>query len=135
MEYSQSEDYCLQYTKRLEMQNPKDRFLRKAFKLARKVKPIIGCRWYSAYNDEQASILEDIAFMNEDLIDFLLLDDGIVTKNDYFNSIDVFLILECKTFDYNYPLKYKIGMMQQITKQINLHHDYLDLKTKIGLDG
>ena len=39
------------------------------------------------------------------------------------------------TFDYNHPLKYKRGMMRQITKQINLHHDYLDLKTKIGLDG
>lgn len=117
------------------MKNPKDRFLRKAFKLARKVKPIIGCYWHSVYNDEQTSILKDIGFMNEDLIDFLLIDAGIVTKNDYFNSIDVFLILEYKTFDYNHPLKYKIGMMQQITKQINLHHDYLDLKTKIGLDG
>jgi hypothetical protein len=73
--------------------------------------------------------------MNEDLIDFLLLDDGIATKNDYFKSIDVFLVLECKTFDYKHPLKYKVGAMSQVTKLINMHHDFLDLKTKIGLDG
>jgi NRPS condensation-like uncharacterized protein len=117
------------------MQTPKDRFLLKALKLAKKVKPLIGCKWYSTYSQEQADILEDICFMNEDLIDFLLLDDGIATKNDYFNSIDVFLVLECKTFEYKHPLKYKVGAMSQVTKLINMHHDFLDLKTKIGLDG
>jgi len=117
------------------MQTPKNRFLRKALKLAKKVKPLIGCKWFARYSQEQADILEDICFMNEDLIDFLLLDNGIATKNDYFNSIDVFLVLECKTFDYNHPLKYKVGAMSQVTKLINLHHDFLDLKKKIGLDG
>ncbi len=73
--------------------------------------------------------------MDEAMIDFLLLDDGINSKIDYFNSIDVYLILESKTFDYKHPLKYEVGTMYQITKQMYIHHDFLDLKLKIGLDG
>lgn len=70
--------------------------------------------------------------MPEELIDFLLMDN-IQSKTDYFNSVDVWLILEYKTFNYKHPLKYKVGFMQLITKQINLQHDYLDLRFKIGI--
>lgn len=117
------------------MQTPKNRFIKKAIKLAAKVKPIIGCVWYKTYTLEQAQILEDICHMDEAMIDFLLIDDGINSKIDYFNSIDVYLILESKTFDYKHPLKYKVGTMYQITKQMYLQHDFLELKLKIGLDG
>jgi len=111
----------------------KDRFCRKALSLAAKIKPILGCKWYKGYTPEQKAILLDMCYMPEDLIDFLLLDDGINKKVDYFNSIDVYLILEYKTFSYKHPLKYKVGFMQLITKQINLQHDYLDLRFKIGI--
>jgi hypothetical protein len=59
--------------------------------------------------------------------------DNKQSKTDYFNSVDVWLILEYKTFNYKHPLKYKVGFMQLITKQINLQHDYLDLRFKIGI--
>lgn len=113
-------------------ETPKNRFCRKALKLAAKIKPIIGCKWYKSYNAEQKEILLDMCYMPEELIDFLLLD-VIKEKIDFFNSVDLWLILEYKTFSYKYPLKYKVGLMQLITKQINLQHDYLELKEKIGI--
>ncbi len=73
-----------------------------------------------------------MCYMPEELIDFLLMD-RIESKTDYFNSVDVWLILEYKTFSYKHPLKYKVGLMMLITKQINLQHDYLDLRFKIGI--
>ncbi len=113
-------------------ETPKNRFCRKALKLAAKIKPIIGCKWYKSYTAEQKEILLDMCYMPEELIDFLLLD-VIKEKIDFFNSVDVWLILEYKTFSYKHPLKYKVGLMQLITKQINLQHDYLELKQKIGI--
>ena len=115
--------------------NPKKRFIKKAFKLAKVIKPLLGCVWYKKLDQEQKDILNDITYMDESMIDFLLLDDGIKSKNDYFNSIDVFLLLESKTFNYKHPLKYKVGSMSLLTKQIYLQHDFIDLKNKIGLDG
>ena len=97
-----------------------------------KIKPIIGCKWYKSYTTEQKEILLDMCYMPEELIDFLLLD-VIKKKVDFFNSVDVYLILEYRTFNYKHPLKYKVGFMQLITKQINLQHDYLELKEKIGI--
>ncbi len=113
-------------------ETPKNRFCRKALKLSAQIKPLIGCRWWKKYNKEQKDILLDMCYMPEELIDFLLMDN-IQSKTDYFNSVDVWLILEYKTFNYKHPLKYKVGFMQLITKQINLQHDYLDLRFKIGI--
>ncbi len=113
-------------------ENPKNRFCRKALKLAAHIKPLIGCKWWKPYNKEQKDILLDICYMPEELIDFLLMD-RIESKKDYFNSLDVWLILEYKTFSYKAALKYKVGFMQLITKQINLQHDYLDLRFRIGI--
>jgi len=113
-------------------ETPKNRFCRKALKLSAQLKPLIGCRWWKRYNKEQKAILLDMCYMPEELIDFLLMDK-IESKTDYFNSVDVWLILEYKTFSYKHPLKYKVGFMELITKQINLQHDYLDLRFKIGI--
>jgi hypothetical protein len=115
-------------------ETPKNRFCRKALKLAKRIKPLIGCKWWKRYTKEQKAILEDMCYMPEELIDFLLIDT-IESKIDYFNSVDIWLILEFKTFNYKHPLKYKVGFMQLITKQINLQHDYLELKQKIGING
>ena len=115
-------------------ETPKSRFCRKALKLSAQIKPLIGCKWWKPYNKEQKAILLDMCYMPEELIDFLLMDN-IKSKIDYFNSVDVWLILEFKTFNYKYPLKYKVGFMQLITKQIYLQHDYLELKQKIGVNG
>ena len=113
--------------------NPKDRFCKKAYQLSKKVKPIIGCKWYKLYDQEQKDILLDICYMPEELIEFLLLDN-FVSKQDYLNSIDIFFMLECKTFEYINPLKYVIGNMKDITKQMYIQHDYLDLRLKLGIN-
>lgn len=111
----------------------KDRFCKKAYYLSKKVKPIIGCKWYKLYTKEQKALLLDICYMPEELIDFLLVDN-FTTKEDYLQSIEIFFILENTTFDYINPLKYEIGNMKQVTKQMYLQHDYLDLKLKIGIN-
>jgi hypothetical protein len=113
--------------------NPKNRFCKKAIALSKKIKPLIGCKWYRSYSKEQKAILLDMCYMPEELIDFLIIDDGINSKEDFFNSVDIFLLLEYKTFGYNHPLKYRVGFMQLITKQINLQHDYIELRQKIGI--
>ena len=113
-------------------ETPKNRFCRKALQLSAQIKPLIGCKWWKKYNTEQKEILLDMCYMPEELIDFLLMDN-IKSKTDYFNSVDVWLILEYKTFSYKHPLKYKVGLMMLITKQINLQHDYLDLRFRIGI--
>ena len=111
---------------------PKNRFCKKAIALSKKIKPLIGCKWYRSYSKEQKAILLDMCYMPEELIDFLLMD-RIESETDYFNSVDIWLILEYKTFSYKHPLKYKVGFMELITKQINLQHDYLELRFKIGI--
>ena len=113
-------------------ETPKNRFCRKALKLSAHIKPLLGCKWWKSYNTEQKEILLDMCYMPEELIDFLLMDK-IESKTDYFNSVDIWLILEYKTFSYKHPLKYRVGFMQLITKQINLQHDYLELRFKIGI--
>lgn len=112
---------------------PKDRFCKKAYQLSKVVKPVIGCKWHKLYNQEQKDILLDICYMPEDLIEFLLIDK-FTCQEDYLGSIDIFFILECKTFDYKSPLKYEIGNMKLITKQMYLQHDYLDLRLKLGIN-
>jgi hypothetical protein len=112
---------------------PKDRFCKKAYQLSKLVKPVIGCKWYKFYNQQQKDILLDICYMPEDLIEFLLIDK-FTCLEDYLGSIDIFFILECKTFEYKNPLKYEIGNMQQITKQMYLQHDYLDIRLKLGIN-
>jgi len=111
---------------------PKDRFCKKAYQLSKVVKPVIGCKWHKLYNQEQKDILLDICYMPEDLIEFLLIDK-FTCQEDYL-GIDIFFILECKTFDYKSPLKYEIGNMKLITKQMYLQHDYLDLRLKLGIN-
>ena len=112
---------------------PKDRFCKKAYQLSKLVKPVIGCKWYKLYNQQQKDILLDICYMPEELIDFLLIDT-FTCQDDYLGSIDIFFILENTTFDYINPLKYEVGNMKQVTKQMYLQHDYLDLKLKIGVN-
>ena len=111
----------------------KERFCKKAYQLSKKVKAVIGCKWYKLYSKEQKAILLDICYMPEELIEFLLLDT-FTCKADYLGSIDIFFILECKTFEYKNPLNYEIGNMQQVTKQMYLQHDYLDLRLKLGIN-
>jgi hypothetical protein len=117
----------------MKTETPKNRFCRKALALSKKIKQVIGCKWYRKYTKEQKDILLDMCYMPEELIDFLTIDDGINNKQDLFNSVDVYLILEYKTFGYKHPLKYRVGFMQLITEQINLQHDYIELRQKIGI--
>ena len=46
----------------------------------------------------------------------------------------IFFILEHKTYDYQDPLKYEIGNMEQVADKMYLKHDYLDLKLKLGIN-
>lgn len=112
--------------------NPRDRFLWKALKLTFKVKKAIGCKWYKRYTDIQKKFLYDIAYFPEELIDFLQLDD-FDSAEEYIKSINAFLDLEQRTFNYFYPLKYVIGRFYLTLEQINLHRDFIELKDTIFL--
>ena len=114
------------------MTKDQKRFFKKAYKLAKKVKKVLNCRWFRKKTEKQIILLTDIAYMDEALIDFLLLD-YFKTEHQYINSINAFFDLESKAFNYNEQLIYKAGMMQVFTKKIYLHHDYMELKLKIGI--
>ena len=111
----------------------KKRFCKKAFILCKKIKKCIRCKWYKKHTKEQKKILLDIAFMPEELIDFLLLDN-FLNKKEYLKSIQSFLDLESKTFNIKYPLLYKIGNMNVITRKLYIEHDYAELKLKLGIN-
>ena len=114
------------------MNKEEKRFFKKAYKLAKKVKKVLNCRWYKKKTNKQIALLTDILFMDEALIDFLILDH-FKNEEQYINSINTFFDLEAKTFNYNGRLIYEIGSMYSLTQKVYLHHDYMEFKLKIGI--
>jgi hypothetical protein len=98
---------------------------KKVYKLSWKVKKAIGCKWWRRYNQQQKDILIDLEYIPEELADFLLKDD-FKDLHQYLYSIESYLHLEQLTFEYKYPLKYKIGMMSELNSLISMHHKKLD---------
>tara|TARA_R100001443_G_scaffold57634_2_gene68340 strand:- start:8121 stop:8465 length:345 start_codon:yes stop_codon:yes gene_type:complete len=114
------------------MNKDKKRFFKKAYKLAKKVKKVLNCRWYKKKTNKQIALLTDILFMDEALIDFLILD-YFKTEQQYINSINAFFDLEAKAFNYNEQLIYQAGRMHSLTQKVYLQHDYMEFKLKIGI--
>lgn len=102
-------------------------------KLQRKVKWRIGVRFWRKPTEQQQQIINDILFMPFDLMDYLLAD-RYKSIEEYIISINTWLEFEQLTFEYNYPLNYKIGHMKALLHDMDLHHQYMELKTKIGLN-
>ena len=114
------------------MTKEQKRFFKKAYKLAKKVKKVLNCRLYKKKTNKQIALLTDILFMDEALIDFLILD-YFKTEQQYINSINAFFDLEAKAFNYNQQLIYEAGSMNLLTQKVYLHHDYMEFKLKIGI--
>ena len=102
-------------------------------KLQRKVKWRIGVRFWRKPTEQQQQIINDILFMPFDLMDYLLAD-RYNSIEEYIISINTWLQFEQQTFEYNYPLKYIVGHMKILLHDMDLHHQYMELKTKIGLN-
>ena len=102
-------------------------------KLQRKVKWRIGMRFWNKPTEHQQQIINDILFMPFDLMDYLLLEKY-KSIDEYIECINTWLQFEQQTFEYNYPLKYIVGHMKILLNDIDLHHQYIELKTKIGLN-
>jgi hypothetical protein len=112
--------------------NPKERFIMKAYQLSYKLRKALGYKWYKNTKQEHQIYFDDIAYFTEELIEYLLIEE-INTLEDYIQSIDSWLDLESKTFNYFYPLKYKVGEFFLTLEKINLHRDFIDLKEKLNI--
>lgn len=100
---------------------------KKLYKLSWKVKKAIGCKWWRRYNQQQKDILTDLEYMPEELADFLLEDD-FQDIHQYLWSIQSYLHFEQLTFNYNFPLKYEIGKMKELSTLMFMHHKKIDSK-------
>lgn len=112
--------------------NPKDRFISKAYQLSYKLRKALGYKWYKKVSKYHQIYFDDIAYFTEEMIDYLLIEQ-INSLEDYIQSIDAWLELECKTFEYFYPLKYKVGEFYLILERMNLHRDFLDIREKLNI--
>ena len=102
-------------------------------KLQRKVKRKIGVRFWKKATEQQQQIINDIYYMPFDLMDYLLIEKY-KSIDEYLECVNTWLQFEQQTFDYNYPLKYIVGHMKILLHDMDLHHQYMELKTKIGLN-
>ena len=102
-------------------------------KLQRKVKWKIGVRFWKKATEQQQQIINDIIYMPFDLMDYLLIEKY-KSIDEYIECVNTWLQFEQQTFEYNYPLKYIVGHMKTLLHDIDLHHQYIELKTKIGLN-
>ena len=66
-------------------------------------------------------------------MDYLLIEKY-KSIDEYLECVNTWLQFEQQTFDYNYPLKYIVGHMKILLHDMDLHHQYMELKTKIGLN-
>ena len=102
-------------------------------KLQRKVKRKIGVRFWKKPTEQQQQIINDILFMPFDMMDYLLIEKY-KSIDQYLECINTWLQFEEQTFEYNYPLKYIVGHMKILLHDMDLHHQYMELQTKIGLN-
>lgn len=103
----------------------------KIIKLTKRVKKTFRLGFFKLPTPEQCQILTDIGDMTSGMIDFLLMDD-FKTLEQYKESVDAFLLMESKTFQYKVPLKYVIGKMIHCSNIIQIHHQMIDLKKEFG---
>ena len=102
-------------------------------KLSKRVKRLFRLGLFRLPSQHQIDILTDIGDMTEGLVEFLVVDD-FKTLEDYIESIDAFMSLESKTFQYKIPLQYTIGKMIHCTNSIQIQHQILELRERIGFN-
>ena len=102
-------------------------------KIRKKVKKALGIRYLSKRTVEQDTILSELKYLTIGMADFLL-DDKFSTKEEYLESVNTFLSLEAKTYDYKAPLVYSFGNMQLIGGRIRLRHEINDFEERYSID-
>lgn len=67
---------------------------------------------------------------SEDLMD-VLVNDTFKSELDFIATVNAFLDLEAKAYEYPVTLKYEVGKLKQITDFIVLFHKQYELKKQI----
>ena len=77
------------------------------------------------------SLCADLMGCNsEDLLDVLVLDN-FKSESDFVATVNAFLALEAKAYEYPVTLTYEVGKLKQITDFIVLFHRQYELKKQI----
>ena len=77
------------------------------------------------------SLCADLMGCNsEDLLDVLVLDN-FKSESDFIKTVNAFLDLESKAYEYPVTLTYEVGKLKQITDFIVLFHRQYELKKQI----
>ena len=86
---------------------------------------------------DKAALIADVSKANGDLMHLLATPKSYKDVSDYFDTINVYLQCEMACYEYDVPLRYKIGNMESLMEYIRLSHNKFDrieeLKTKVGL--
>jgi len=77
------------------------------------------------------SLCADLQGCNsEDLMDVLVIAK-FTNEAEFISTVNAFLSLECKAYEYPVDLTYQVGKMKQITDFILLFHKQYELKKQI----
>lgn len=77
-------------------------------------------------------LISDLAEVNGDLMDVLLVGDKFNGIDDYFNIINAYLRSEMDCFDYNgIVLVYMPSKMKELMRVITNQHNIIDQKNKL----